>query len=142
MTSWGDSLARLFAAYHARLEAFISRRTGDPQIAADLTQEAFLRLARLPDAEKVENASGYLFTVAGNLAQDHRRRAIRWRRLDGGPADEQHPSAEPDAEGSSPVPRRRAGILRMNLASYIMSLRESRVRSRLDADAQTAIPGA
>ncbi len=98
MTSWGDRLARLFAIHQARLEAFVGRRIGDPQVAADLTQEAFLRLARLPDGETVENASGYLFTIAGNLAQDHNRRARRWRRIDGGQADETHPSSEPDAE--------------------------------------------
>jgi RNA polymerase sigma-70 factor (ECF subfamily) len=98
LASWGDRLANLFAAHRARLEAFVGRRTGDADIAADLTQEAFIRLARLPDVEKVKNPAGFLFTIAANLARDHNRRATRWQRLDGGVAGDTHPSQEPDAE--------------------------------------------
>jgi RNA polymerase sigma-70 factor (ECF subfamily) len=116
MTSWAERLAQLFVAHQARLEAFVNRRTGNPQIAADLTQEAFLRLARLPDGQKVENPAGYLFTVAGNLAQDHNRRTVRWRRLDGGAADEEHPSSEPDAEAVV-VAKERARLLQEAIAA-------------------------
>ncbi|MCB8883594.1 sigma-70 family RNA polymerase sigma factor [Acidisoma cellulosilytica] len=98
MTSWADRLSRLFAAHQTRLESFVRRRTGDAQIAADLTQEAFVRFARMPDGETLDNPSGYLFTIAGNLAQDHNRRVSRWRRLDGGQVDDHHPSPALDAE--------------------------------------------
>jgi RNA polymerase sigma factor (sigma-70 family) len=122
MTIWADRLARLFAAHQTRVEAFVNRRTGDPQIAADLTQEAFMRLARMPDGDKVDNPSGFLFTVAGNLAQDHNRRTSRWRRLDGGAVDEHHPSLAPDAEAVMAA-QERADLLQQAILALPETLR-------------------
>lgn len=89
MSSWNTQIARLFAEHKKALEAFVARRTGNSQVAADLTQESFLRLARLPADKKIDNLPAFLFTIASNLIRDHQRQAIRRERLDGGePSDE------------------------------------------------------
>ncbi|QXI38256.1 RNA polymerase sigma factor [Pseudomonas xantholysinigenes] len=89
MSSWNQQIARLFAEHKKALEAFVARRTGNAQVAADLTQESFLRLARLPADKQIDNLPAFLFTIASNLVRDHQRQAIRRERLDGGePSDE------------------------------------------------------
>lgn len=97
MTSWSETLSSLFLAHRARIEAFVARRTRDPEVAADLTQETFLRLARMPDGEKVEDGVRYLFAVATNLIRDHQRQSARHRRRDAGPPGEEIPADAPDA---------------------------------------------
>lgn len=77
MASWSDILAALFASHRRRLESFLTRRMGDADTAADLAQEAFLRLARMPDGHAVEDPPKFLFSVAANLARDHHRQAAR-----------------------------------------------------------------
>ncbi|MEN0107841.1 MAG: RNA polymerase sigma factor [Pseudomonas sp.] len=90
MSNWNARLARLFLEHKKALELFVVRRTGNRQVAADLTQEAFLRLARLPDSERIDNLRAFLFTIAGNLVRDHQRQAIRRDRVEG-----QMPEDEP-----------------------------------------------
>ncbi|MCD6074664.1 MAG: hypothetical protein K0Q70_1547, partial [Rhodospirillales bacterium] len=98
MSSWSNTLNRLFAAHGAEVEAFIARRTRDPQAAPDLAQETFLRLARMPDGEKIENLPKFLFTIAANLARDYARTGLRWNRIDGGPAHDALPDTAPSIE--------------------------------------------
>ncbi|BBK43511.1 DNA-directed RNA polymerase sigma-70 factor [Allostella vacuolata] len=98
MTGWAARVAGLFSQHRASLEAFLSRRTGDPEAARDLAQDAFLRLARMPDGERVENPAGLLFTVADRIAIDHGRQAQRRRLRDAGPPDEAIPAPGPGAE--------------------------------------------
>ncbi|MCE6983368.1 RNA polymerase subunit sigma, partial [Pseudomonas frederiksbergensis] len=88
MSSWNTQIARLFAEHKKALEAFVARRTGNAQVAADLTQESFLRLARLPADKKIDNLPAFLFTIASNLVRDHQRQSIRRERLDGGEPSE------------------------------------------------------
>lgn len=61
------------------LVRYLARYTGDPDLAEDLTQEAFVRLDERPPA-KDTSLRGWLFTVATNLARDHGR-VERGRRL-------------------------------------------------------------
>ena len=98
MSSWNTQIARLFAEQKKALEAFVARRTGSSQVAADLTQESFLRLARLPADKKVDNLPAFLFTIASNLVRDHQRQTIRRERLDGGEPSEDLPCAAHGAE--------------------------------------------
>jgi RNA polymerase sigma-70 factor (ECF subfamily) len=67
-------------------------------VAADLTQESFLRLARLPADKQIDNLSAFLFTIASNLVRDHQRQAIRRERLDAGEPSEELASEAPAAE--------------------------------------------
>ena len=70
---------RLFADRFPGLFRYLDRVSGDPELAADLAQEAFVRLyhrGAMPD-----NAAAWLVSVANNLFRDERRRASRRVRL-------------------------------------------------------------
>lgn len=127
MSSWNAQLARLFLEQRKALEAFVARRTGNRQVAADLTQEAFLRLARLPGGERIDNLRAFLFTVAGNLVLDHQRQAARRGLSEGELPDDEPACSAPglperlaaeqeqqllrDAIAALPEPRRRIFLL-------------------------------
>jgi RNA polymerase sigma-70 factor (ECF subfamily) len=68
----------LFARTSAPLGRYLNRLTGDPSLADDLLQDAFVRLLgvdRLPETD--DHLKNYLFRVATNLARDHYRRCLR-----------------------------------------------------------------
>lgn len=96
--TWARKIAELFDAHRLRVERAIARRTGDPQTAGDLAQDAFLRLARLPDGEAVQNPAGLLYVVADRIALDHCRAARRQRLREAGPPDDDLPAAGPAAD--------------------------------------------
>jgi RNA polymerase sigma-70 factor (ECF subfamily) len=69
----------LYGTSFPRLFRYLDRLTGEPELAADLTQEALVRLYRrgeLPDAP-----DAWLITVALNLLRSHRSTLSRRRRL-------------------------------------------------------------
>lgn len=94
---WKD-ITTLCERYYRDLQRFLLRRVHPPDIAADLTQETYLRLLRTRDTEKIEDVRGFLFTIASNLARDHLRQRSRLNRLDGGPLHSSFPSAEVSVE--------------------------------------------
>ena len=60
-----DRFAELFRAHFQRLYRYLDRLSGEPELAADLAQDAFVRLYRrgsFPDAPEA-----WLITVATNL---------------------------------------------------------------------------
>lgn len=74
-----DRFAGLFEAYFPRLFRYLDRLSGDPALAADLAQDAFVRLyarGSLPDAPEA-----WLITVAMNLFRNDRSTRARRRRL-------------------------------------------------------------
>ena len=69
---------RRFYSLHGReLQRYLTRQLNCAETAADLTQEAFLRLLRGGGAATVENPRAYLYRIASNLVQDHFRRTSR-----------------------------------------------------------------
>ena len=77
--SFEDSFVRLFQAHHARLFRYLQRLSGDPELAADLVQDAFVRLYRrgsLPDAPEA-----WLISVAMNLLRNASSTGSRRHRL-------------------------------------------------------------
>ena len=64
---------RLFTQHGGVLQAFLFRRVRRQPDAADLAQEVYLRMLRVPDIEAIRNPESYLFTVASNLAKEHAR---------------------------------------------------------------------
>lgn len=67
---------RLYEAYRAGVHAYFTGRTGDPQSAADLMQDVFLRvwqhvekLTGMPE----DRRRAWIFTVARNLSVDAHR---------------------------------------------------------------------
>ncbi|BBK31867.1 RNA polymerase sigma-70 factor (ECF subfamily) [Stella humosa] len=66
----------LFRRYGASLQRFLTRRGARPDVAADLTQDAFLRLIQAGPAEGIQSREAYLFRIATNLAIDRHRREV------------------------------------------------------------------
>ena len=63
-------LEKLFTEQGAALQAFFYRRVRSKQEVADLAQEVYLRMLRIPDADAIRSPEAYLFTVAGNLVKE------------------------------------------------------------------------
>lgn len=106
--SFHDRLAGLFQANHDRLFRFLDRQGGDPDLAEDVVQDAFVRLYRrgsLPDQPEA-----WLVSVAMNLFRNARSQRSRRRRLltveRGGRAVGDAPPA-PDREAESGEARAR-----------------------------------
>lgn len=75
----GASWSAAFAAFYHRtargLWAYLARAGGDPALADDLTQEAYLRLLRSGfEGSGEAHRRRYLFRIATNLLRDHHRR--------------------------------------------------------------------
>lgn len=71
----------LFAKHHAEIHAYLLRMLRDPELAADLTQDAFLKAYRAYDSlQKPDNARAWLYQIAHRVALDdlRRRRLVRF----------------------------------------------------------------
>jgi RNA polymerase sigma-70 factor (ECF subfamily) len=69
---------RLYDRYHDRLVHFITRKTGDPDRAQDLVQEAFIRVTRhLHRFDTSKKFSTWVYTIAGNLSKNELRNRSR-----------------------------------------------------------------
>lgn len=70
-----EDLAEIYKSTYRALVRFLYRKVWDPERAEDLAQEAFARAL----VHQPENARGWLFVVAANMARDEARRAQRER---------------------------------------------------------------
>jgi RNA polymerase sigma-70 factor (ECF subfamily) len=71
----------LFARHHAEIHAYLSRMLRDPELAADLAQDAFIRAYRAyGDLDDVAKARAWLYQIAHRVALDEirRRKIIRF----------------------------------------------------------------
>ena len=71
----------LFAKHQNEIYAYLVRMLRDPELAADLTQDAFVKAYRADDSlEKPENARAWLYQIAHRVALDNlrRRRIVRF----------------------------------------------------------------
>jgi RNA polymerase sigma-70 factor (ECF subfamily) len=95
----------LFAKHHQEIYAYLARMLRDPELAADLTQDAFVKAYRAHDSlQKDENARAWLYQIAHRVALDElrRRRIIRMVPWSG------------EARGSAPSAERLAMDLRLS----------------------------
>jgi RNA polymerase sigma-70 factor, ECF subfamily len=86
----------LFARHQNEIYAYLVRMLRDPELAADLTQDAFVKAYRAYDhLQKPENARAWLYQIAHRVALDNlrRRRIVRFVPLVG-EARNSAPSAE------------------------------------------------
>ena len=74
------SLAELFERHHVELYRYAARFTGDADLAEDVVQDVFVRLAERPPAHQ-ERVRGWLFRVATTVAVDAMRATRRRRGL-------------------------------------------------------------
>ncbi|MFO8175711.1 MAG: sigma-70 family RNA polymerase sigma factor [Longimicrobiales bacterium] len=69
---------RLYDRYRDRLIHFIIRKTGDPDRAQDLVQEAFIRVTRhLHRFDTSKKFSTWVYTIASNLSKNELRNRSR-----------------------------------------------------------------
>jgi RNA polymerase sigma-70 factor (ECF subfamily) len=89
-------IEELFAKHHHEIYAYLVRMVRDPELAADLTQDAFIKAYRAQTTlERPENARAWLYQIAHRVALDdirHRKviRMVPWSGESRGAA----PSAE------------------------------------------------
>lgn len=81
-----EELELAFRAHAAELRSFLHRQLRNPETAADLTQETYLRLLRQPPRKPVLNLRGFIFKIARNLVIDHARSSQTRVHLDEGMA--------------------------------------------------------
>lgn len=66
----------VFERYYRELLNFLTRKVGDKELAADLTQESYARVYAASDRDAIAEPRALLYTIARNLVTDHHRRAI------------------------------------------------------------------
>ena len=77
------SQAEMVARYMPRIFNLFSRCLGDRELAADGTQEVFLRVFREADRFDARRSfKGWIFAIAWNLARDHLRRKAARRKAE------------------------------------------------------------
>ena len=138
-------LRGLFLKHARTLQGLLTRKVRDPQLAADLVQESFLRLAEQQGKdEAIDNSQAYLYRTAHNLLVDHIRQQQR-RRTDTQPhealahIEDERPSLDDalDAEqrlrllraAMAELPARTQQIFQLN---RIQGLTHSEVARQLD----------
>lgn len=92
---------RLFTEHGGALLNYLGRRTLNADQAADIAQEAWLRMSKLEHPERLRNARAFLYQTASNLTVDRARRADVERRF----AEAQRWAPDPSV-GLSPSPER------------------------------------
>lgn len=86
----------LFGKHHGEIYAYLLRMLREPELAADLTQDAFIKAYRNYETlEKPENARAWLYQIAHRVALDEirRRKIIRFLPWTG-----ESPGSAPSAE--------------------------------------------
>jgi RNA polymerase sigma-70 factor (ECF subfamily) len=74
-------IEELFARHQSEIYAYLLRMMRDPEVAADMTQDAFIKAYRNYETlEKPENARAWLYQIAHRVALDEirRRKIIRF----------------------------------------------------------------
>src|ERR1041384_4869899 len=107
-----DDLAEIYRTTYRALVRFLYRKVWHPDRAEDLAQECFARAL----VHKPDNARGWLFVVAANLARDEARKAATERRhltLLKGEGDAQAPGADEVAEAAADRDKVRAALDRL-----------------------------
>jgi RNA polymerase sigma-70 factor (ECF subfamily) len=77
-----EAVAAAFRDHSAVIQGIALRSTHDPEVAADVTQETFLRLVVEANAGRFpDNVGGWLYRTSANLIVSRARRAAVARRL-------------------------------------------------------------
>jgi RNA polymerase sigma-70 factor (ECF subfamily) len=122
----GVFVEELFAKHHREIYAYLLRMVRDGELAADLTQDAFVKAYKAYDTlEKGENARAWLYQIAHRVALDNirRRKIIRFLPLTG-ESRGSSPSAERivmDVQLSGPLERAMARIPERQRAALLMA---------------------
>jgi len=116
-----SQLVRLNSRFRPALMAFFLRRLRNHAEAEDMTQDVFVRLARV-DAAQMKSAEAYIFQTAANLLRDRsRREKVR--------ADHRA-LARGEAQGVDPLDPLRFASDRESLALLVAGLKELPEKTR------------
>ncbi|MBI3744964.1 MAG: RNA polymerase sigma factor [Chloroflexi bacterium] len=122
----GTFVEALFAKHHHEIYAYLIRMVRDPELAADLAQDAFVKAYKAYDTlEKGENARAWLYQIAHRVALDdiRRKKIVRFVPLVGDGRGSS-PSAERlamEARLSGPLERAMARIPERQRAALLMA---------------------
>lgn len=121
---WAETLARL--------RGFVAARVGDPEIAADITQDILVRTIASGALDRVDNISAWLYRSARNAVIDHHRTR---RTFDQDLDPERWP--EPDTSDDLPndATRELARCLQPMMGTLHPTARDA--LTRVDLDGQT-----
>ena len=121
---WGETLTRL--------RGFIAERVGDPELAADITQDVVVRSIASGALDRVDDVAAWLYRAARNAIIDHYRTR---RRFDGDVDLDRWPA--PDTSGDLPndATRELARCLQPMLGRLHPTARDA--LTRVDLDGQT-----
>jgi RNA polymerase sigma factor (sigma-70 family) len=133
------SLVSGFQDLYGDLLRLLTWRTGNPDSAADLVHETYLRLASLPEGSAIANPRSYIMRTASNVAIDR----LRWERR-----RQEKPLDDPEAEAVAdrhPSPeralaaRQRLELLDQALRELPPKVRQALLLSRVDGLTQAEI---
>jgi RNA polymerase sigma-70 factor (ECF subfamily) len=96
-----QAFSALYTRYQRAIYGVIRQMTGDEDVAADLTQEAFVRAWRaLPRLRETEAFGGWIRTIATNLVRDRARRQRPEVSMTGATEDDERDFDAPDLSPS------------------------------------------
>ena len=124
-------LEELCLRHDAALRRFLARMLRCEETAAEVAQEAYLRLLRFAPRRAVDDSRAYLFQIAVNVARD---RMVRERKVESVAGEYQSDTLRcplPDAE-SAALGRERLRILSAAVDDLPPRCREVFLMSRLD----------
>jgi RNA polymerase sigma-70 factor (ECF subfamily) len=131
-TGSGDARVTNLAETLARVRAFVAARTGDPELAADLTQDVLVRSIASGALDRADNPTAWLYRSARNAVIDH----YRTRRSHEAVAElERWPDPGPADSGPNQATRELARCLQPLLSELHPTARDA--LTRVDLDGQT-----
>ena len=121
---WGETLERL--------RRFVAVRVSDPELAADITQDVFVRSLASGALDRVDNVTAWLYAAARNAVIDHYRTR---RRYDGVSELERWPEADTSGDLPNAATRELARCLQPMLGRLRPTARDA--LTRVDLEGQT-----
>lgn len=127
------AVEELYLRHDGALRRFLMRMLRCEETAADVAQDAYLRLLRFAPRRSMDDPRAYLFTVAANAARDRlaRERVRRGVVEADGALPDAAPCPSPDAEAAV-LGRERLRILSEAVDALPPRCREVFLMSRLD----------
>ena len=111
-----EFITRIFRQYYGELSKFLTQKLRSEHEAADVAQDAYVRMLCLEHPEEIRHPRAFLYRTASNLAVDSlRRQQVRLKGVGEASAIEQIPSLESSPEDVADA-RERLEILRQAIA--------------------------
>ncbi|PHS42426.1 MAG: hypothetical protein COA91_00275 [Robiginitomaculum sp.] len=126
-----DNLTAHYFEQRRALLRFLVVRMRNPDIAEDVMQDLYIKLAKANLPERIDNPSGFLFRMAANLALDHIRKNERvrirdraWSDLNREKVGNEYLAEAPHADDAL-IAKERLAALKVRLQSLSPKAREA-----------------